>query len=217
MTFQPFDREAERAEYRRHLPHWIQSGCTYFVTFRLIDSLPQSQLREWREERQLWLRARGLQLPADLPKLSTGEQREYHRHFTRRWHEWLDAGYGDCLLREARFAEVVSNALLFFDGQRYALGDFGLMPNHVHLLITPLGGYAPGQLLQSVKRYSAREINKLRGETGSVWMTESFDHLVRSLEQLAHYRRYIRENPEKAGLREGEYRLGCGSDRETDL
>ena len=32
--------------YYRHLPHWRQDGATYFVTFRLADSLPQMKLRE---------------------------------------------------------------------------------------------------------------------------------------------------------------------------
>ncbi len=86
------------------------------------------------------------------------------------------------------------------------------MPNHVHLLATPFDNWTPSRLMHSVKRHSAREINKRRGVTGSLWMDETFDHAVRSSEQLEHFRLDIWENPELARLRESEYLVGCGSD-----
>ena len=212
MPFQPFEREADRSEYRRHLPHWAQPGCTYFVTFRLGDSLPVVTLDRWRAERTTWLRAHGLQDPAEVVQLPEPERREFHRHFNRRLQEYLDAGEGSCLLRDPRFSSIVASALLFFDTKRCALGDFVVMPNHVHLLVTPFPGWKLTDLLRGWKRFSASEINKLREAQGSLWMDENFDHAVRNREQLDYFRRYIVENPRKARLREGEYALGCGSD-----
>jgi REP element-mobilizing transposase RayT len=161
MAFKPFDREAERTTYRRHLPHWKQPGCTYFVTFRLADSLPKARLDEWRVERDAWLKARGLRSVDELDRLPLRERRIFRQTFTRRMHEWLDAGYGSCLLREPRHALIVADALRFFDEKRCALGDFVVMPNHVHLLVTPFADWPLQTLLHSWKRFTAREINKL--------------------------------------------------------
>ncbi len=212
MPFQPFERDADRIEYRRHLPHWNQPDCTYFVTFRLADSLPASTLREWRMEREAWLKSHGIQVPDQVTKLPAEARREYQRHFTSRLHAFLDSGQGACILREPRFSQVVAEALQFFDKQRYAMGNFVVMPNHVHLLVTPFGEWTLEDLLHSWKRHTALTINRLRERRGPIWMDESFDHVVRSYDQLCYFREYILENPRKAKLREGEFVLGCGSD-----
>ena len=132
-------------------------------------------------------------------------RREYHAHFTAKFHEYLDAGAGACTLRQPAAAEIVAGALGFFDGQRYELGDFVAMPNHLHLLVTPLEAHELSDILQSWKRHTAREINKLSARRGTFWQAESFNHIVRSEAQLDRFRRYIAENPAKARLREGEY------------
>jgi REP element-mobilizing transposase RayT len=216
MAFKPFDRDAERATYTRHLPHWQQPGCTYFVTFRLADSLPRARLDEWRAERDAWLKARGLRSVEELDHLPVRERRMFQQTFTRRMHEWLDAGYGSCLLREPRHALIMADALRFFDEKRCALGDFVVMPNHVHLLVTPFADWPLQTLLHTWKRFTAREINKLLRREGAVWLDESFDHVVRSSEQLSFFRQYIRENPVNAKLSPNEFLLGCGSDKESD-
>lgn len=97
-----------------------------------------------------------------------------------------------------------------FDGKRYELGEYVIMPNQVHLLVTPKGGHRLREIEHSWKSYTAKEINKLIGRWGTVWQEESYDHIVRSIEQLDHYCRYIRYNPLKAGLKPGQYRVGMG-------
>jgi type I restriction enzyme R subunit len=118
---------------------------------------------------------------------------------------YLDRGYGACALRDGRSANVVADALRHFDGDRYYLGDFIVMPNHVHLLVCLLGATEIEGQCHSWKKYTAGQINRLLGRSGRFWQEESFDHLVRSPEQFARLMRYIAENPKKAGLREGEY------------
>ena len=81
------------------------------------------------------------------------------------------------------------------------------MPNHVHLLIEPLGLHAFPQILKGGKGASAREANRILGVAGRFWLDESFDHIVRSEAQYQHFVRYIVDNPVKAGLREAEYWL----------
>ena len=86
------------------------------------------------------------------------------------------------------------------------LTDFVVMPNHVHLLAAfPDEGSMLNQCT-SWKRFTARPINAAIGRRGEFWQVEQFDHLVRSLQQFEHYRRYIADNPGKAGLAMGQFR-----------
>lgn len=208
MEFRSFDPHGEVTTYRLHLPHWRQPGVTYFLTTRLGDSLPQAKLAEWKEERENWLRARSCRTVADLERLAAKERHDFHRHFTAKFHAWLDAGYGACWLRRPDAARIVADALRFFAGERYLLGDFVVMPNHLHVLVTPAPDHELSEIVRSWKTFTARQINGLLGRSGAFWQAETYDHIVRSEEQLAHYCRYIAENPLKAKLREGEYLLG---------
>ena len=231
----PFDPEAGIAKSRRNLPHWQQGGCTYFLTWRLADSLPATKLAEWMEARDRWL---ALHPRPWTPAVAA----EYNHEFVIRIEGWLDAGYGSCILRRPDARSILVGALQFFHGQRYDLDACVIMPNHVHVLVTPYAQRAtafPGcdgneptgwracdtlpsdtasqagkpvthslsRILQSWKGYSAREINWLLGRNGQLWMDENFDHAVRSGDQLEHFRQYIRDNPAKAGLRDDEYFL----------
>ncbi len=215
MSFQSFDPYGETSISARRLPHWQQPGVTYFITFRLADSLPQEKLREWTEERVIWLQVHGLGAVEEVSQLGVEKQKEFEERFGDRLQEWLDAGYGECWLERPEIADVVEATFRHFDGQRYALGEFVIMPNHVHALVTLAPGEDVPSLLHSWKSFSAKAINRIMGRTGAVWQHESYDHIVRSEEQLVHYGRYIRANPEKAGLREGRFRLGRGGNRLT--
>jgi hypothetical protein len=62
------------------------------------------------------------------------------------------------------------------------------------------------KLCRSWKNFTAMTINRALGRKGQFWQWESFDHLVRSPSSLAKFREYILNNPQKARLREGEYR-----------
>lgn len=203
----PFDPHAPVRIHELHLPHWRQDGVTYFVTSRLADSMPREKLEQWRDERDTWLHARGLRTVEELDGLTSKERNDFHRHFTAEWHRWLDAGYGACVLRAPEVLEIVVAALFQHDGDRYDIDSWVVMPNHFHALVTPLAKWRLGAILQSWKGASARAINAQLGRTGRLWQPEPYDHIVRSEEQLDHYRCYIAENPIKARLREGEYAL----------
>ncbi len=201
--FTPFDPNAPLAIYGRQLPHWRQDGATYFITFRLADAMPQEKLKQWLQEKAQWLE--------EHPEPHTpADQEEYHRQFTDRLQEWLDAGYGKCLLREPDVSKLVEDAFRFFDGERYLLGTYVVMPNHVHVLVRPIGGHTLAEILHSWKSFTSNKINEALERNGTVWLDESFDCLVRNEAQLEKYAAYIRENPVKAGLKSLEYRLGGG-------
>src|SRR5438477_13078621 len=97
---------------RRRLPHCHQSGAAYFITFRLADSLPQSLLRQWRDERAIWLRWH------PEPWLAA-EQSEYEERFIRRIQEWLEAGSGAGHLRRPAEPNKIGSCLFHFAGTRY--------------------------------------------------------------------------------------------------
>jgi REP element-mobilizing transposase RayT len=124
----------------------------------------------------------------------------------------LDAGAGFCALRDSVKRQVVVEALRHFDGTRYELDAFVVMPNHVHVLVTPTeGGAKPfvsnslPKILHSWKSFTAHRMVQEHGLAAPFWMDENFDHLVRSEAQWRHFRNYIRENPRKGRLRVGEF------------
>jgi REP element-mobilizing transposase RayT len=94
----------------------------------------------------------------------------------------------------------VENALLFFDGERYRMHAWVVMPNHVHALFTPLNGLGLAEILRSWKSFTSKEANKLLGQTGHFWQCEYFDRFIRDAEHFDNVVRYIESNPVKAGL-----------------
>lgn len=180
--------------YARNLPHWRQDGATYFVTFRLNDSLPQSKLHELDDLRADWSRRN----PAPQ---SDKECDWLAREIIHGVEKWLDQGYGSCHLRESWAAAIVSQAMHFFDGQRYELGCYVVMANHVHGVVRPLNPdqHPLERLLQSWKRYSAQKINERLGREGSFWQEESFDRILRDEEHLWNTVQYVGSNSRMAG------------------
>ena len=182
------------------LPHWQQPGATYFITFRLGDSLPASTLKAWREEREAWLRSRPTPLPPD-------DEAEYHRLFSTRFDEFLDSGHGSCLLEVRQNREVLETAFRFFEGERYAMISWVIMPNHVHVCAMLSPDWALEKVVFTWKRRTAGEINRLKGISGPIWMADYFDRLVRDESHFRNVVRYIRRNPVMAGLPASRYAL----------
>ena len=185
------------------LPHWRQEGVTYFVTFRLADSLPQVKLHEWLRERDMWL----VTHPKPWDDHTTSA---YHRQFTARIEKWLDAGYGSCVLARHEIRSVVTNALRHFNGVRYSLDAWVAMPNHVHVVVTPLRDNGLSAILHTWKSFSSHTIGKLLPDwNGHFWQKESFDHIVHGPDHLERFRIYIADNPR--GLSADTYSLCCNA------
>ena len=204
-----FDPQTELLITEGDRPHWSQAGAIVFVTFRTYDSIPKEVVKRWDREKDNWLQRRG---HADgrgwsdiLPNLTESERKEFHKHFRRCREQFLDTCHGRCLMRRPELAQIVANSLLHFDGKRYRMGDFVVMPNHVHLLAAFGSADSMRKQFDSWLHYTAFRINQKIGESGHFWQQEPFDHLVRSVEQYEYLRTYIKENPAKAKLKEGEY------------
>jgi REP element-mobilizing transposase RayT len=165
---------------RGYLPHFDCDGAIQSVTFRLADSLP-NHVRTGLEE----------QLRGD-PKMELERRRQIEAH--------LDAGYGACSLADARIAQLVEDALLHFDGARYSLISWVVMPNHVHVVVAPNSGFSLGTIVHSWKSFTANRANRILARTGPFWQAEYFDRYIRDETHLKRVRAYIHENPVKAGL-----------------
>ena len=181
---------------RGYLPHWERKGARYFVTFRLRDSLPRELVLRIRRQRQILEKARqaGATVKADLVAL-----REM-RSLIAKAERHLDQGQGACHMRDPRAADVVADALRNFDGSRYTLLAWCVMPNHAHLVFAPLGEHELEDILHSWKSYSAHEANRVLGRTGDFWQREYFDHLIRHEASFQRIVAYVENNPMKAGL-----------------
>ncbi|RYD31982.1 MAG: hypothetical protein EOP87_13680 [Verrucomicrobiaceae bacterium] len=189
---------AEIQKTRDHLPHWQQDNATYFLTFRLADSIPAALLHEWKEEKDQWL--------IDRPKPWSSEtETEYHKLFSSRIDHHLDQGSGSCLLAKPENSETVANAFAHFDRVRYLLHTWVIMPNHVHVLLSLDRNLDLGETVASWKRFTATRINRNEGKSGPVWQQDYFDRIVRDWDHFMNIARYIRRNPAKARITQGEF------------
>ncbi len=105
-------------------------------------------------------------------------------------------------MRDPRIAAIVADALRHFQGERYRLLAWCVMPNHVHVVFSPLGQNALASIVHSWKSFSAQAANRLLRRSGPFWQREYFDHLVRDEVSLARILRYVGQNPSTADLRD---------------
>lgn len=165
---------------------------------RLADSLPCAAAERLAKEKRQLLRelerAGALNNSEDLIRL--------HELQSKKMEAILNRCHGACPLRRPEAVEVVIGTLMNFEGVRYVMHAYCVMPNHVHAAFTPLAGFQVQKILGTWKRYSGRRINALLGKSGEFWQEESYDHLIRSAGDFDHAIRYILANPVKAGLRE---------------
>jgi len=113
---------------------------------------------------------------------------------------YLDQGHGSCYLKEPGVAKIVQDAILFFDTDKYLLAAWVVMPNHVHLVTTPLPGKRLASIMQSLKSFTANEANKVLAREGTFWMPDYFDRYIRNQRHFVAAIDYVENNPVKAGL-----------------
>ncbi len=167
---------------RGYLPHFDGGELAQFVTFRLHDALPRSVVLRWRDE---------------LKHERSGDVESIMR---RRVEAYLDQGHGSCYLKDFALATLVQEALLFHDETKYRLSAWSVMPNHVHLLCTPNISRSLGEIMHSLKSYTANEANKILGREGRFWQKEYFDRYIRNARHYTKVLAYIENNPVKARL-----------------
>ena len=183
-----------REFYKRRLPHIQIADATYFITFRLSNSLPIEALDKLAEETR------------KINKLPENQKETAHRAWFAKLDDYLDKTlYGDLHLKNEKIADLVSASIHFRDGKMYYLISYCIMPNHVHLICTPLekdkgNFHSLTEILHSLKRHTARQSNLILGRSGAFWQDESYDHIIRDETELERTIKYVLYNPAKAGL-----------------
>ena len=185
-----------------NLPHWTCNNAIYHLSFRLADSVPQSKREEWLRERE------SIVENAKRMNRSLTEQEEKRVQFlySERIEKYLDDGHGECCLAKPEIAAIVENALKHFDGERYRLHAWAIMPNHVHVVVEPVAGHELSKIIHSWKSFAAHEANKTLGRTGDFWQHDAYNHIIRNEKEYGFQVDYVYENPAKAGLRAWQWR-----------
>lgn len=159
------------------LPHFDLPGLYQFVTFRLADALPQAAISSIRRAAH------------------TGSE-----EFSEEMDGHLDSGYGACWLARPEIAAIVNEALLYFDGRRYEMFHWVVMPNHVHAMFRVQPGHPLPEVIHSWKSFTANAANKRLGRSGDFYQHGYFDRMIRDEDHFYLTAHYIEDNPVKAGL-----------------
>lgn len=194
-----FDKGIPFDAWQKNLPHRDQPGKIQFITFRTVDSLPVSVLDSIRFEKQRFHAEHLEPWDDDTRKL-------YLRKFGKVFDYYEDKGYGNCWLQRPEVREPLIEALHHRDGTDYDIDCYVIMPNHVHILMSSRKQRAV-DIIDKIKSFSATKINRILGRKGRVWMSDDFDRLVRNMQSLLYYRRYIIQNPRHLSPEEYELYL----------
>ena len=174
---------------RGYLPHYDQGGIYQAITYRLEDSISQDILKnmEW-------------ELKNIAPEFIETERR-------KKIEKYLDNGYGSCILKDMEYARIVVDAWHHFDGERYDLTAYVVMPNHVHVLLKVYEGVELAKMVKSWKSYSARCINKSIRDAGlktsapgSLWQRGYWDRYVRDEKHFYQTLEYFKKNFDGGGV-----------------
>ena len=193
--------ETKKEWYSRgYLPHRDKISLLQSITFRLADSLPKNKL----EKLELEL--------LNIPKAKQDLEKR------KRIEDWLDSGIGCCALKHPEMAKVMQDALFFFDGKKYKLMAWCIMPNHVHILVEPYIEIC--KIVQSWKAFTGKWALQNNEKLGFgipvyaeenrakliiprkrvFWMREYWDRYIRNEEHFNNVINYFHNNPVKAKL-----------------
>ncbi len=192
-----------KESYRRKLPHIQPPGTTVFITFRLADSIPMDVLHALLEEHN--------RMERELARITDKQERAKRAHLAERkffgkWDDALDTlSNGPYWLQDDEIAKLVAGSLHHLDNVKYLLDAFCIMPNHVHLVCTPLQEadgiyFSMSKIMHSLKRHTARHANQVLNRVGDFWEHENYDHYARDEAEFQRIVNYVLNNPVKAGF-----------------
>ena len=176
----------KRHFHKRNLPHLYYNEGIYFVTYRLYDSIHPNELKNM----QMLINNYRMLHPNEGEKVF------------KKYDLLLDKPANKTqYLKQPQIFEICKKSIHYYDNKEYKLICYCIMPNHVHLVIDLINNKRLlGDILGSIKKYSARGSNKALGKKGKFWQSESFDRLVRDEVELYYVIRYVLMNPVNAGL-----------------
>jgi REP element-mobilizing transposase RayT len=219
----------KKEHYKHNLPHFQQPGQAYFVTWSLHDAVPKKALKRYTQQLEV-LKSRidkdavKSEPPstnrrsesatpmgaADSDPLIRKLRKEYYairKRYIKAYDDLLDAERNPKTdLSKPENLEILIGALKFWNGKKLKNHAFCIMPNHIHWVFQVFEKDRNGEpvylqdILYSVKRFSAGQINKLENREGRLWQKESFDTTIRDEKHLYYAIEYTLNNPVNAGL-----------------
>ena len=231
---------------RKYLLHF-ENQRYQMITYRLYDSVPREVIEQWKREVEVGVGVRASSPPntkdaaigtqasslqnqragspcsnalSDIDVKRAGSPHSNKSKVREKLvmiDKYEDSGVGQCFMRDDRVAQIVKDTLFYYDGKKYKIIAWCIMPNHVHILIEVFNGFSLSEIIHSWKSFSANQINKLLNRTGQVWMMEYFDRYIRDYEHFDKVVNYIHNNPVKAGLVKSpsEYRWSSAYDGDS--
>ncbi len=202
-----------KTHYRNRLPHIAPIGATFFVTFRLVDALPQSVVLTLKAALESEISRLKKEFPNDyIQRIPDVRKRNFGKY-----DQQLDTQpYGACYLKQPEIAGIVAAKMIEYDGTLYDLQTYCIMPNHVHVLFSMAtqlvdnqdiwleekpGDYVQlDEVMQLIKGGSSFVVNRKLGRNGKLWFKDSYDHYVRNEKEWLNIASYILQNPVKARL-----------------
>ena len=181
------------------IAHWEMDGAIYHVAVHLADSVPATQLAEWREIRQHYMSLR----KSRNGELSDEEVAVLRRVYDEKVEKYLSSGYGSCALRTPGVAEAVAQILERRHGSDYDLHLLTIMPNHLHVIVSPATGLAMKDIVDRWKSITAHAITKASGMAAPIWQRDHYSRIIRTPEEYRRQDSYVWHNPESAGLQFG--------------
>ena len=203
-----------REFYERNLPHYQPEDYAFFVTFRLYGTLPADVVENFKA-----IKKKRLEIISGYT--NTRVRYEKYEEFLWEYFELYDNYMNKCSkgvqwLRQKDIADIVKEAMHYRDKKEYDLIAYTIMPNHVHMVFTPVERfdkslicrsepntvwlYRVTRILQHLKKNTAIKCNRVLNRTGAFWQHESYDHVVRDADELKRIVEYVLNNPVKAGL-----------------
>lgn len=182
--------------YRRNLPHMQPVHGCFFVTTLLHGALPKTRLKQIVDHRpEMALRS----LSAREKKMLQASFGKYDR-FVQYLPLLSDPDHGPFWLAKPEIADLVADTLLFLNGKDCRIIAFTIMPNHVHVILDQAQRVL-FRIMQSFKRYAAKQANMLLQRPGNpFWQEEYFDYLIRNDGDLLRKIHYVLQNPVEAGF-----------------
>lgn len=167
---------------RGYLPHYDPGSVAQTLVFNLDDAMPIALVKRWRRE------------------LANRPDDERKKELFERAEKYLDRGLGNCYLAVPQIANIVNESITHHEGEKYLLFAWAIMPNHVHLVLQPNEGIELGDIVHSIKSYTAQEANKFLGRKGRFWQPDYFDRFIRDRKHFRNAIDYVEKNPVKARL-----------------
>ncbi len=184
------------------LPHYQEAGQVISLTWRLSFTLPVNLQKLLAEMKAI------IQSYSELKddNFVRNQKIKEYKEKVLQWDNYLGKlRLPELKLSEPKTANIIMSAFKFYDNNLYNLHSYCIMPNHIHLLLEPKEDdnnsyYKISDIIKRIKAFTAKEINKLNNQKGTIWCKDYFDRYIRNEKDYGNTIMYIMNNPVKAGL-----------------